>query len=87
MQFWGVDCGNELSMVGQLCEETDSEKKEKYQPLQWELTKHYPGYKILQLNFIMDIVFFGGGGVGAGGWSKELDVEVSKIFGVGSKLL
>ena len=73
-------------MVGQSCKEADSEKKEKYQPLQWELTKHYPGYKILQLNFIMDIVFFGGG-VGAGGWSKELDVEVSKIFGAGSKLL
>ena len=52
-------------MVVQSCEEANSEKKEKYQPLQWELTKHYPGYKILQLNFIMDIVFFfffGGGG-------------------------
>ena len=70
-------------MVGQSCEEADSEKKEKYQPLQWELTKHYPGYKILQLNFIMDIVFFWGGR----GWSKELDVEMSKIFGAGSKLL
>ena len=54
-------------MVGQSCEEADSEKKEKYQPLQWELTKHYPGYKILQLNFIMDIVFFGGGGGGGVG--------------------
>ena len=64
-------------MVGQSCEEADSEKKEKYQPLQWELTKHYPGYKI------MDIVFFWGGR----GWSKELDVEMSKIFGAGSKLL
>ena len=35
----------------------------------WELTKQYPGYKIVQLNFIMDIVvvvvfFFGGGGGG-----------------------
>ena len=69
-------------MVGQSCKEADSEKKEKYQPLQWELTKHYPGYKILQLNFIMDIVFFWGGG---GGWSKELDFEMSKIFGAGSK--
>ena len=49
-------------MVGQSCEEADSEKKEKYHPLQWELTKHYPGYKILQLNFIMDIFFGGGGG-------------------------
>ena len=76
MQFWGVGGGNELSMVGQSCEEADSsEKKEKYQPLQWELTKHYPG-------FIMDIVFFWGGG-----GSKELDVAMSKIFGAGSKLL
>ena len=55
----------------------------------WELTKQYPGYKIVQLNFIMDIVvvvFFWGG------WSKELDVclsvclsvDMSKIFGAGS---
>ena len=50
----------------------DSEKTEKYQPLLWELTKQYPGYKTVQLN---------GGGAGAGGWSWELDFERSKIFG------
>ena len=53
-------------MVRQSHEEADSEKTEKYQPLWRELTKHYPGYRIMQLNFTMDIVFFfwrGGGGV------------------------
>ena len=34
----------------------------------WELTKQYPGYKIVQLNVIIDV--FGGG------WSKELDVDM-----------
>ena len=53
----------------------DSMKPEKYQPLRWDLTKQYPGYKIVQLNVIMDVL---------GGWSKELDVEMSKIFGARS---
>ena len=32
----------------------DSENIEKYQLLRWELTKQYPGYKVVQLNVIMD---------------------------------
>ena len=53
----------------------DSENTEKYQPLRWDLTKQYPGYKIVQLNVNMDVL---------GGWSKELDVKMSKIFGARS---
>jgi len=53
----------------------DSEKTEKYGPLRWELTRQYPGYKIVQLNVIMDVL---------GEWSKELDVEMNKIFGARS---
>ena len=49
----------------------DTEKTEKYEPSRWGLTRQYPGYKIVQLNVIMDIL---------GGWSKELDVEMNKIF-------
>ena len=54
------------------CVKKDSMKPEKYQPLRWDLTKQYPGYKIIQLNVIMDVLV---------GWSKELDVKMSKIFG------
>ena len=54
------------------CVKKDSMKPEKYQPLRWDLTKQYPGYKIVQLNVIMDVLV---------GWSKELDVKMSKIFG------
>ena len=53
----------------------DTEKTEKYKPLRWELTRQYPGYKIVQLNVIMDVL---------GEWSKELDVEMNKIFGARS---
>ena len=53
----------------------DTEKTEKYEPLRWELTRQYPGYKIVQVNVIMDVL---------GGWSKELDVEMNKIFGARS---
>ena len=34
----------------------------------WELTKQYPGYKIVQLNVIIDVF--------RRGWSKELDVDM-----------
>ena len=34
----------------------DTEKTEKYQTLQWELTKQYPVYKIVQLNVIIDVL-------------------------------
>ena len=53
----------------------DTEKTEKYEPLRWELTRQYPGCKIVQLNVIMDVL---------GGWSKELEVEMNKIFGARS---
>jgi len=42
--------------------EKDSEKTEKYQPLLWELNKQYSVYKIVQLNVMMDVFFFGGRG-------------------------
>ena len=48
---------------------------EKYQPLRWELTKLYPDYNIVELNVITDVL---------GEWSKKLNVEKSKIFGVRS---
>ena len=38
----------------------DAEKTEKYGPLRWELTRPYTGYRIIQLNVIMDVL---------GGWS------------------
>ena len=34
----------------------DTEKTEKYQTLPWELTRQYPGYKIVQLNVIIDVL-------------------------------
>ena len=34
----------------------DAEKTEKYKALRWELTRQYPGYKIVQLNVIMDVL-------------------------------
>ena len=45
---------------------------EKYGPLRFELIKRYPNYKIVQLNVIMDVL---------GGWSKELEVQMNRIFG------
>ena len=47
----------------------DTEKTGKYEPLQWEFNKQYPGYKIVQLN-AKD--------------AKELDVEMKKVFGTRS---
>ena len=34
----------------------DTEKIEKYEPLRWEFARQYPGYKIVQLNVIMDVL-------------------------------
>ena len=51
----------------------DKEKTEKYGALRLELTRQHPGYKISQVNIIIDVL---------GGWSKELEVEMKKIFGV-----
>ena len=53
-------------------EKKEAEKMEKYGPLLFELIKHYPNYKIVQLNVIMDVL---------GGWSKELEVQMNRIFG------
>lgn len=61
---------NELSLGWQPCEE-EAEKTEKYGPLRWEVTRRYPGYRIVQLNVIMDVL---------GGWSQDLEAEMKKIF-------
>ena len=53
----------------------EGEKTEKYGPLPWELTRRYPGYRIVQLNVIMDVLE---------GWSQDLEAEMKKIFGLRS---
>ena len=53
----------------------EAEKTEKYGPLRWELSRRYPGYRIVQLNVIMDVL---------GGWSQDLEAEMKKIFGLHS---
>ena len=53
----------------------EAEKTKKYGPLRWELTRRYPGCRIVQLNVIMDVL---------GGWSQDLEVEMKKIFGLRS---
>ena len=49
----------------------EAEKSEKYGPLRWELTRRYPGYRIVQLNVIMDVL---------GGWCQYLEAEMKKVF-------
>ena len=56
----------------------ESAKTSKQQPLRWELTKKYPGYKMVPLKVIMEVLTF------SPWWSKELDFEMSKIFGARS---
>ena len=53
----------------------EAEKTEKHGPLGWELSRRYPGYRIIQLNIIMDAL---------GGWSQDLQAEMKKIFGLRS---
>ena len=53
----------------------DTEKTEKYGPLRWELTRRFPGYRIVQINVIMDVL---------GGWSQDLKAEMKMIFGLRS---
>ncbi|XP_068749277.1 uncharacterized protein [Montipora capricornis] len=48
------------------------EKTYKYVPLRWEIKKQYPGYKITQINIIMDV---------HGGCSKGLSSSVREILG------
>ena len=50
----------------------DEEKIRKYAPLRWEVKKQYPGYKITQVNSIMDVL---------GGFSKGLSSSVREILG------
>lgn len=50
----------------------ETEKTEKYGPLLLELSRQHQGYKIIQLNFIMNVL---------GGWSKELEIEMINIVG------
>ena len=50
-------------------------KKEKTlgdRPLRFELKKQYPSYDVEQFNFIIDV---------AGGWSRDLDLTIRKLFG------
>ena len=57
----------------------DTVKTEKYGPLRLELSRLCPGYKITKLNLIIDVL---------GGWSKDLEKEMTCIFGkVGKQLL
>ena len=47
----------------------DEEKTRKCPPLQWEIKTQYPGYKISQINIIMDVL---------GGFSKGLSCSGGK---------
>ena len=47
-------------------------EKTKYGPLCLELSLRYPGYKIVQLIVIMDVL---------AGWSKEVKVQMREILG------
>ena len=46
-------------------------KPHKYAPLRWEIKKQYLGYKITQINIIMDVL---------GGFSKGLSSSVREII-------
>ena len=54
----------------------ETEKTKKYGPLRLELSRQRPGFKIIGLNAIMDVL---------GGWSKELEFEMRNIFGTRQK--
>ena len=54
----------------------DTEKTDKYGPLRLELSKLCPVYKITKLNFIIDVL---------SGWSKDLEKEMTCIFGKAGK--
>ena len=57
-------------------EKKEAEKTKKYGPLCFELARGYPGCKIIQLNVIIDVL---------GGWSKDVEAQMRKIFGVRTK--
>ena len=52
-----------------------AKKTKKYGPLRWELSRRYHGYRIVQLNVIIDV---------QGAWSQDLEAEMKKIFGLHS---
>ena len=52
-----------------------AKKTKKYGPLRWELSRRYRGYRIVQLNVIIDV---------QGGRSQDLVAEMKKIFGLHS---
>ena len=54
----------------------DTKKTDKYGPLRLELSKLCPVYKITKLNFIIDVL---------SGWSKDLEKEMTCIFGKAGK--
>ena len=53
-------------------EQKEKEKTLKYAPLRLELKQQYPGYKINQVNIIIDVL---------GGYSKELYSSVRDLLG------
>ena len=56
---------DELSLVGEQ-RKKELEKMDNYGPLRFELSRRYPGYKIVQLNVTIDVL---------GGWSKYVKVQ------------
>ena len=64
----------EMSWVDN-CVKKEAEKTDKYGPLRWKLARRCVGYRIVQLNVIMDVL---------GGWSQDLEAEMKKIFGLRS---
>ena len=53
-------------------EKKSEEKTVKYGLLRFELKKQYPDYDVEQCNIIIDVL---------GGWSRELDLAMWKLFG------
>ena len=53
-------------------EQREKEKTHKYAPLRLELKQQYPGYRINQVNIIIDVL---------GGYSKELYSSVRDLLG------
>lgn len=51
-------------------------REERHGPLRLELSRLCPGYKVTKLNFIIDVL---------GGWSKDLEKEMTCIFGKAGK--
>ena len=50
----------------------DEKKNPQVRPLRWEIKEQYPGYKITQIHFVMDVL---------GGFSNGLRRSLREIFG------